>query len=158
MDVLTKKLRDSYITKKALIKIHKKKGQDFTPSDGPKCIFIAGMGGKEISQILTHLVSHITSNDRIVISPHRNILELRQYLLCSEFKLFDEVCLKENGQFYQILCLQKSDNLPQVSLYGNQLWGDESGKDYLKHLMSALKSHQDADSKAYLKYLIQLSC
>jgi tRNA A22 N-methylase len=149
---------DSYITKKALIKIHKKRGQQFIPGPDRKCIFIAGMGGKEISEILTHLASYITNSDRIVISPHRNILELRDYLFHSEYRLFDEVCLNENGQFYQILCLQKSGNLPQVSLYGDKLWADQSGREYLKHLVNALKSHQDEDSKAYLQHLIQLSC
>lgn len=158
INALTIKVTGSYITTAGLIRIHKIRGQDFIPGSETKCIFIAGMGGKEIGEILTHLASYITITDRIVISPHRNILELRKYLLHSEFRLFDEVCLSENGQFYQILCLQKSDILPQVSLYGDKLWGDLSGKEYLKYLVNALKSHQDEDSRAYLKYLIQLSC
>lgn len=158
INALNIKLIDSYITTGDLVRIHKVRGQELVPNTETKCIFIAGMGGREIGEILTHLASYITITDRIVISPHRNILELRKYLLHSEFRLFDEVCLSENGQFYQILCLQKSDILPQVSLYGDKLWGDQSGKEYLKHLVNALKSHQDEDSRAYLKYLIQLSC
>lgn len=158
INTLTNKVIDSYITTQDLIKIHKKRGQDFIPGHGSKCIFIAGMGGKEIGEILTHLSSYITINDRIVISPHRNILELRENLFHSEYRLFDEVCLHENGQYYQILCLQKLPLLPQVSIYGDKLWGDQCGKEYLKHLVNALKSHQDEESKAYLMYLMQLSC
>jgi tRNA A22 N-methylase len=158
INTLTNRVNGSYITRKHNIKIHKIRGQEFIPSYESKCIVIAGMGGKEIGEILIHLASYITINDRIVISPHRNILELRDYLFHSEYRLFDEVCLNENGQFYQILCLQKSGDLPQVSLYGDKLWADQSGKEYLKHLVNALKSHQDEGSKAYLEHLLQLSC
>jgi len=155
---LNKKAKDAYITRKLLLKIQKKNGQELVLGTEKKCIFITGMGGKEIMDILVHLASQLSSIDRVIISPHRNILELREYLFHSEFGLIDEVCIKENGQFYQILCLQKSFVLPNIPIYGEKLWHDQVGKEYLNHLIRALKCHQDATTRAYLDYLVQLSC
>ena len=57
-----------------------KKGQDVILGPNSKTVFIAGMGGKEIGEIIQNLIPQLTPADRLVISPHRNILELRQYL------------------------------------------------------------------------------
>lgn len=154
---LNTRIEDTYIPERGLINVHCMKGQLFIPRPMVKCVFIAGMGGKEIIEILTHLAIYTKPNDRVVISPHRKILELRKYLFHSPYRLYDELCLHENAQFYQIICLQKSSHLPQVSLYGDKLWLDKTGKEYLKHQVSALKSHQDAASKEYLRYLAQLN-
>ncbi len=154
---LNNKLIDSYITKRELIKIHYKKGQDVVLDFETKAVFIAGMGGKEIQKIMKSLLSQLTPADRIVISPHRNILELRKYLNASQFKLIDEVTLFEDGQYYQVLCLETAPGLPQVSLYGDKVWQGLVGEEYRQHQIRAFSLHQDEASKAFVAYLGQLS-
>ena len=151
------KLIDSYITKKDFIKVHHKKGQDVILEIEKKIVFIAGMGGKEIQEIMKCLLPQLTPADRVVISPHRNILELRKYLNSSEFKLIDEVTIFEDGQYYQVLCLETSLGLPQVSLYGDKVWQGLVGEEYRKHQIRAFSLHQDDASIAFVAHLGQLS-
>ncbi len=154
---LNVRLVGSYITRRELIKIHHKKGQEVILGLDRKIVFIAGMGGKEIQEIMKCLLPQITPADRVVISPHRNILELRKYLNYSEFKLFDEVTIFEDGQYYQVLCLETSPSLPQVSIYGDKVWQGLVGEEYRQHQIRAFSLHHDDASKAYVAHLGQLS-
>ncbi len=115
------------------------------------------MGGKEIQEIIKHLMPQLSEADRLVISPHRNILELRQFLNTSELGLVEEICLKDDGQYYQIMCLARTPKLAKVSLYGSQLWKGVVGVEHRKHQLRAFSSHQDPISKAYSAHLKQLS-
>ena len=154
---LNNKLVDSYISKSHLIKIHYKRGQEIVLDLEKKIVFIAGMGGKEIQEIMKCLLHQLSPADRVVISPHRNILELRKYLNCSEFKLIDEVTVFEDGQYYQVLCLETSIGLPQVSIYGDKVWQGLVGEEYRQHQIRAFSLHKDDASKAYVAHLGQLS-
>lgn len=151
--VLHNKLIDSYITIPDSIKIHKQRGQEVTLNSSSKTIFIAGMGGKEIAEIIQHLIPQMTEHDRLVISPHRTILELRATLHKSELGLVSEISLKEDGQFYQILCLEKNSNLPKANLYGENVWKGVVGEEYRNHMIRAYEFHQDPLSRAFLTYL-----
>jgi tRNA (adenine22-N1)-methyltransferase len=155
--VLKEKVTASYITKKELIKIHMKRGQDVILGPNSKTVFIAGIGGKEIGEIIQNLIPQLTPADRLVISPHRNILELRQYLNSTELGLVNEVVIKEEGQFYQILCLVKSSEYPSVPLYGTKLWQGAMGVEYRGHQIRTFGIHQDDLSKAYIAYLTQIT-
>lgn len=115
------------------------------------------MGGKEIQDIVRHLIPQLDSNDRLVISPHRNILELRKFLNQTELGLLDEVSLREDAQFYQILCLIRDASLPKVHPYGEAIWRGTIGERYRQHQLGAFRGHQDELSKAYVTYLAQLT-
>ena len=154
---LNKKLIDSYITKKHLIRILHAKGQDLILGQEPKLVFIAGMGGKEIQEIIKCLLPQLNIADRLVISPHRNILELRKYLHSSPLKLADEMSVFEDGQFYQVLCLQTSPELPNVSLFGEKVWQGLYGEEYRQHQLRSFNLHQDDAAMAFVAYLRQLS-
>lgn len=158
INTLKKKLVDSYITEQEFIKLHWKKGQDLVLNPEPKTVFIAGMGGKEMGEIIVNLLPQLSSADRLVISPHRNILELRKYLHSTELGIVDEVCLKEDGQYYQILCLVKDSSLRKVSFYGESLWQSEVGEEYRQHQIRTFSQHQDSLSQAFVTHLKQLSC
>ena len=157
IDVLKKNLIDSYITTPDKIIIENKRGQDLKLDKKNKIIFIAGMGGKEIKNILTSLHDQFTGDERIVISPHKNILELRDYLHTSELALSDEKLIMEDGQFYQVMCLVKSSSLPRVSLFGDKIWKGEVGAKYRLHMLKTFSTHQDNQSKALVRYLESLS-
>ena len=111
------------------------------------------MGGKEITEIIHHLEDQLSENDLLVISPHRNILELRRYLNTSEFRLQDEISLKDEAQFYQILCLTKASQFPKVPLFGEKIWAGEVGEAYRKSQLKHFSLHQDPLSKAYVDFL-----
>ncbi len=155
--LLKEKVAASYITRKAFIEIHMKRGQDVILGPNSKTVFIAGMGGKEIGGIIQNLIPQLTPADRLVISPHRNILELRQYLNSTELGLVNEVVIKEEGQFYQILCLVKCSEYPRVPLYGTKLWQGAMGVEYRGHQIRTFGIHQDELSMAYIAYLTQIT-
>lgn len=157
INVLSNKVIDSYITKQPLISIHHLKGQEVFLNPESKIVFIAGMGGKEICEIINHLLPQLSPEDRLVISPHRNILELRKQLNLTDLKLVDEIVLKEEGQFYQIMCLTRSSLGPRVSLYGTKIWEGVSGEEYRQHQIAALSIHQDKASRDFVDHLKQLS-
>lgn len=156
IETLKKKLKDSYITNGKLF-IHHQQGQEIELDPVSNCIFIAGMGGKEIGEIILHLLPQLTSNDRLIISPHRKILELRELLSSKALGLEHEELLKEDGQFYQIIVLCKNENLERVPLFGKKFWEGEVGKEYLIHQLKHFDLHQDVASKRYVDFLKSLT-
>lgn len=154
---LRQNIKTSHIPRGNLsININQEEGQNLQLSPSPKCIFIAGMGGKEIGEILLSLQSQLLDHDRVVISPHRNILELRKTLSTTELGLVSESVLEEDGHFYLILVLEKRDNLPTVTPFGTYLWQTAVGKAYLNKELRHFGLHQDALSRAYVEYLLSL--
>lgn len=154
---LKKTLRDSYIPKREIVTIHHKKGQELVLEKDSKIIFIAGMGGKEIGKILEHLIPQLTPNDRFVISPHRNILELREFLASGPLRLVDETVIKEDGQFYQILCLCLNDRLSKIPQFGHKIWMGPLGEEYRAHQLKRYEHHQDPLSQKFLAFLTDFS-
>jgi tRNA A22 N-methylase len=157
MKSLKEKLKDAYITKTPQIHLHQKKGQEIKLNQKSKTIFIAGMGGREIHEILGALENQVTSLDRIIISPHRWVFELRKELSTSDFRLFDETIAFESGHFYQILCLIKTPELAPVHPFGNKLWSSPNGRSYRDHLIKGLYHHRDALSRDLVDFLRHLS-
>lgn len=111
------------------------------------------MGGKEINEIIIHLRPMLKKDDLLVLSPHRNILELRKYLHHSDYHLKTEICLKDEGQFYQILCLSLDPELPKVALFGDKIWQGTTGAEYRQSQLKHFSLHQDHESREYVKKL-----
>lgn len=68
-----------------------------------ECLIIAGMGGLQIKRILSEGMKVARRVQRIVLGPHRNEAELRDFLYDAGFCIGDEKTVKEDGRFYQIL-------------------------------------------------------
>lgn len=149
INVLKQKLVDSYISK---AKIYQQNGQSLSIKSSSNCIFIAGMGGKEIGEIITHVLPQLNSSSRLVISPHRKILELRSLLNKMPVSLIEEEVIFEDDQFYQILILSPGIGTP-VSLYGEKLWEGVTGSMYREHQVKAFGIHRDEASLSYLDFL-----
>jgi len=152
IDKLLKNNIDSYITKPKVFITHAT-GQSLTIPERNNLIFIAGMGGKEIGEIITHLLPQLDNTSKIVISPHRKILELRARLHELNLGLDDELVLQEGGQYYQILSLIPGSVGPKVPLYGEKLWDSEVGELYRAHQLKNFATHQDPISKGYWNFL-----
>lgn len=150
IEVLKLKLKDSDIP---IATIYHSPGQNIKLNSESKCIFIAGMGGKEIAEILKNLEPQMSFQDQVVISPHRSVLLLRDYLFQSGFRLVGEEAFFEDAQYYPILVLSKNESLPRVTLYGENMWRGEIGTAYKMHQIKFFETHQDPSSQAYLAYL-----
>jgi tRNA (adenine22-N1)-methyltransferase len=144
---------DSYITEQSFkLEIHEKSGQDVIPGPERKLILIAGMGGKEIESISLHLLNHLTPEDDLVISPHRDILQLRERLHSSPFSLVKESLIFDEGRFYQVISL-KVKGERKVHPYGEEIFQGEEGEKYRQHQIAAFTAHQDVRSREYVQYL-----
>lgn len=155
IDELNSKLKDSYISKPVL-NIHHKEGQNLTISSSSNHIFIAGMGGKEIFQIISHLLPQLDSSSMFTISPHRWVRELRDVLRSMPIGLVREELIFENDRFYEIISLKPGEDLAKISKFGDQMWEGEIGKNYQKHQLQALKEHKDQASLEYINFLYGL--
>jgi tRNA (adenine22-N1)-methyltransferase len=152
IDSLMNKLKDAYITKRKIF-ITQKEGQSLSIDSLSNCLFIAGMGGKEIGEIILHLLPQLDQSSRIVISPHRKILELRKLLNKLPLSLIEEKVMLEEGQYYQILCLSPLEGGQKVSLFGEELWTSETGESYRQHQVKFFTPHQDLASRDYVSHL-----
>lgn len=153
IQALKKRLLDSYITNAIF---HHQKGQEIKINSPSNCIFIAGMGGTEVGDIIRHLLKSLDESSRIVISPHRKILELRSLLHKLPLELIKEEVIEEGAQFYQILVLRKNETGPKVPLYGDDLWKSPIGMRYLEHQLKYFSAHRDELSRDYMTFLIFL--
>ncbi len=151
------KLVDSYITTPSKIKVHHNLGQEIRLDNFKKIIFIAGMGGKEMELIIQSLIPQMRPDDSLVLSPHRNFLSLRSFLEKTDLGLFEESVIKEDGLFYQVICLRKSSVLPKIAPFGDNIWKGSIGEEYRQHILRTFSIHQDRSSKGLVAYLEQLS-
>jgi tRNA (adenine22-N1)-methyltransferase len=149
-----KKTIDSHIPKGNVF-IHHTSGQEINIKNESNCIFIAGMGGKEIGEIIQHLLPQVGPTSQFVISPHRKILELRALLRTFQIHLKIETLVFENQQFYQVLVLKPGEG-KRVGLYGEDIWKGALGRDYLEHQKLHFSQHRDQASREYLAYLQSL--
>ena len=67
------------------------------------CAVIAGMGGNEIMNILSRIPLGIK---RLVLSPHRNVVELRSFLSKKNIYIDKDYIVKDGRKFYDIIVAQ----------------------------------------------------
>lgn len=72
------------------------------------CILIAGMGGKLIQSILAADLEKSKSFQRMILSPHRDLEALRQWLDDKQFIVIEEDMLEEEGHFYPIIVIEST--------------------------------------------------
>lgn len=155
--VLKEKIKDSYITNPSL-NIHHKKGQELKINLLSNIIFIAGMGGKEIGDIIRHLLPQVDETSKFVISPHRKILELRSLLYSLPLELISEDLIFEDNQFYQIMALRPGTGNIKVSSFGGPgIWQSVNGKAYQIQQMAFFSLHKDKLSTEYVDFLKTLT-
>mgnify|MGYP000849568172 FL=1 len=82
-------------------------------SDYDKCdvIIIAGMGGKLITDILAKGKAKLKTNKRLILQPNVAESEIRLWLKSNNYQITNEVIVKEDSKFYEIIVSEKSDNV-----------------------------------------------
>lgn len=114
------------------------------------CVVIAGMGGKEIISILSYLPQGIKS---LVLSPHKNVIELREFLSDKCIYIDKDYIVKDGKKFYDVI-VARLDVKKDCKLERRQLLlgKNQSGKDFEEYLellrqKQIMLSQKIADSK-----------
>ena len=96
------------------------------------CAVIAGMGGNEIMNILSRIPLGIK---RLVLSPHRNVVELRSFLSKKNIYIDKDYIVKDGRKFYDIIVAQIDSGKDCEIDRGQLLLGkNKSGGDFDEYL------------------------
>ena len=72
-------------------------------------IVIAGLGGKNICDILSYDINKTKSAKKIIIQANNNIYDVRKFLTDNNYKIIDEKLVKENNVISTIILFNKAD-------------------------------------------------
>lgn len=80
------------------------------PTEKMGTVFICGMGGLLISEILAtgFQQQKINADTRLVLQPNNKEAELRRVLMDAQFEIKEEAMVKEKGKFYEIIVAEAS--------------------------------------------------
>jgi len=112
--------------------------QTLTCSDNIDTAIIAGMGGKEIINILNHadILPHI-----LILQPQKNAMEVKKYILDYNYHIIFDKIVKDDDKFYNVIKADRRDNR-QVREEYRLYFGLDNFKD---------RSKDFGDYLAYLK-------
>ena len=102
--------------------------------EGKHLVIIAGIGGDLMIQCLKKLLSnHPTADIDFILCPIRQLYSLRQQLIAFDMRLKQEVLVKENNQYYEILYVSrqktsttKESLLSDITPAGREIWQAEN--------------------------------
>lgn len=83
-----------------------------TAEDVLDTVYIAGMGGILIQQILAQGADRLDGTETLVLSPNRDAESLRRWLAAHEFGILDEALVEDMGHVYPIMVVGQTK--PQV--------------------------------------------
>lgn len=66
-------------------------------------IIIAGMGGLLINKIINDSITKFVKINKIILSPHNNLYEVRKNMNNLGFKITDETIIFDSNNFYEII-------------------------------------------------------
>lgn len=108
---------------------------------------ISGVGTETIKKILDNEVLP----NKLILSSHKNVNDLREYMLKIGYKIEKEIIVYENNIYYNIIKYVKGkDNLSKYDLLVG-LNNDINYKNYLLHKYK--KIYEKSHDKKYLEYI-----
>ncbi len=106
----------------------------YSASDKLDYVIIAGMGGIEISNIISKAPKNITV-DKFILQPNNNVVYLRRMLVSNGFKVLSDEVVDEQGMFYNVLLVEKgADVLTNDELEFGRTNLYNLSPDFLKYL------------------------
>ena len=96
------------------IQIRQGDGLDTLAKGEVETIIIAGMGGDLISSILENNSDIAKNSNEIILQPMTHIPQLRQFLKINNYKVINEVLVKEKNKIYTIIKIQNGQNQYQT--------------------------------------------
>lgn len=110
------------------------------------CVVIAGMGGNEIMSILSKNVPQ--GIKKIVLSPHRNAIELRKFLEKNRLYIARDYKVEECGKFYDIIVAEPADGRDCSLCRKELLLGKNAvGEDFDNYIEFMRKKSDDLASR-----------
>ena len=74
-------------------------------------VTIAGMGGTLIATILEEGKAHLSGEERLILQPNVDAVDVRRWLLANGYALLSEAIVKENGKIYEILVAEQGEEM-----------------------------------------------
>ena len=103
---------------------------------------IAGVGGVLGIEILDQIGDSFKDKDYALISVHKNILKMRQYLIKKDFRVLLESIVQDNSQFYEMLLISKLKG-SMITEIGSTMWdtcSTHTRQSYLNHQINFYKT------------------
>ncbi len=108
---------------------------------------ISGMGTDTIKKILD--INDLPN--KLIISSHKNVHELRIFMQKKGYKIVEEITLKENNIFYDIIKYEKGK---EVLNNFDILVGKSNNEEYRKYILEKYKLiYAKSKNEKYLKYI-----
>lgn len=108
---------------------------------------ISGMGTDTIKKILD--INDLPN--KLIISSHKNVHELRIFMQKKGYKIVEEITLKENNIFYDIIKYEKGK---EVLNNLDILVGKSNNEEYRKYILEKYKLiYAKSKNEKYLKYI-----
>lgn len=87
------------------------------PNEDIGTIFICGMGGLLISEIIADGKEKdlLPKQARLVLQPNNNEKNLREYLIENSYEIIEESIVEDNRKIYEIIVAELSDTKPSYS-------------------------------------------
>jgi len=114
---------------------------------GRQLIIIAGVGGDLTIHFMEAIVAqHPNADMDFLLCPIHHQFSLRKFLRASDFRLVNEVLIKENNRFYELLLISRNENVErEVSPAGDTIWQPESeqqAREATEYLQKTLAHYQ----------------
>lgn len=100
---------------------------------GSNCYVVTGVGGELGMEIISQIFLSMKPEDSILVCVHKNTHKLRCFLSDLGLGLCEEVLIKENNQFYELVLVNKTSTL-DISPVGSLMWQSptDDHSEYLK--------------------------
>lgn len=145
----------SDIPKQASFKILQQRADEIKLTQSSNTFLMAGFGGKQMLEGLRNIESQLHEKNHFVLSPHRDVFELRQKLIEMNWSLVSEEIHQEDDEFYSILVVTNAPGVP-IHPFGSSQWKSPAGKAYCQHLLEILVHHRNVRDQKLREYLLTL--
>ncbi len=114
---------------------------------GEHLIIIAGVGGDLMIKFINEIIDkHPTLSIDFLLCPVHHQYNLRKQLILNNLRCVDEVLIKENKRFYEVIYVSSTiENTYKISSVGENIWHfkcSEQGKIAEEYLSKTLEHYQ----------------
>ena len=106
---------------------------------------------RKYSKIIKKILDNEVLPNKLILSSHKNVSDLREYMFKIGYKIEKEIIVYENNIYYNIIkYVKEKDNLSKYDL----LVGLSNDINYKKHLLNKYKEiYEKSHDKKYLEYI-----
>ncbi|MEH6346035.1 MAG: tRNA (adenine(22)-N(1))-methyltransferase TrmK [Bermanella sp.] len=104
-------------------------------------IIIAGVGGERLIELMQGIIAkHPNTHLEFILCPVHHNFKVREYLAGQSMGLIEEVLVKENKRFYEVLQVSTHGDR-EISLVGNYMWNFDD-VDHQMYLQRTIEHYQ----------------